>query len=90
MLGAKNLIGFSVVEDYEREYDPHPAFFHILGHMGYVTQSDINHFSTRIRNYDPSIWRKVGKLGIEKVYEKELQGNMVENFFKEMLEEIEK
>ena len=78
---SKNLIGFSVVESYEREYDPHPAFFHILGHMGYITQSDITYFSTRIKNYDPSLWNKVGKLGIEKVYENELQGKHGRKFF---------
>ena len=78
---SKNLIGFSVVESYEREYDPHPAFFHILGHMGYITQSDITYFSARIKNYDPSLWNKVGKLGIEKVYENELQGKHGRKFF---------
>ena len=78
---SENLIGFSVVESYEREYDPHPAFFHILGHMGYITQSDITYFNTRIKNYDPSLWNKVGKLGIEKVYEKELQGKHGRKFF---------
>ena len=78
---SENLIGFSVVESYEREYDPHPAFFHILGHMGYITQSDITYFSARIKNYDPSLWNKVGKLGIEKVYEKELQGKHGRKFF---------
>ena len=78
---SENLIGFSVVESYEREYDPHPAFFHILGHMGYITQSDITYFSTRIKNYDPSLWNKVGKLGIEKVYENELQGKHGRKFF---------
>ncbi len=81
LVRSENFIGFSVVEDYEREYDPHPAFFHVLGHMGYINQADINHFSTRVKNYDPSLWRKVGKLGIERVYEEDLQGNHGRKFF---------
>ena len=35
------------------------------------------------------LWRKVGKSGIERVYEKELQGKHGKKFFKEMLEAIE-
>ncbi len=81
LVRGDDLTGFSIIEDYERQYDPHPSFFHVLGHMGYLTQSDAKHFSTEIKNYDPKLWRKVGKSGIERVYEKELQGQHGKKFF---------
>ena len=81
LVRGDSLIGFSIIEDYERQYDPHPSFFHILGHMGYLTESDTDHFSTRINDYDPKLWRKVGKSGIERVYEHELQGKHGKKFF---------
>ena len=37
--------GFSIIEGYEREYDNHPSFFHVLGHMGYLTEADVGYFS---------------------------------------------
>ena len=81
LVRGDSLTGFSIIEDYERQYDPHPSFFHILGHMGYLTESDTDHFSTRINDYDPKLWRKVGKSGIERVYEHELQGKHGKKFF---------
>ena len=33
LVRGKDLIGFSIIEDYERQYDSHPSFFHVLGHM---------------------------------------------------------
>ncbi|GIS46995.1 MAG: hypothetical protein Ct9H90mP19_2320 [Gammaproteobacteria bacterium] len=50
MLGEKDLIGFSIIEDYERQYDSHPSFFHVLGHMGYLNQSDTDYFLQRLIN----------------------------------------
>ncbi len=81
LVRGEDLIGFSIVEDYERQYDPHPSFFHVLGHMGYLNQSDIDHFSPKIDEYNPKLWRKVGKSGIERVYENELQGKHGTKFF---------
>ncbi len=81
LVRGEDLTGFSIIEDYERQYDPHPAFFHVLGHMGYLTESDSEHFSSRINDYDPKLWRKVGKSGIERVYENELQGKHGKKFF---------
>ena len=81
LVRGDSLIGFSIIEDYERQYDPHPSFFHVLGHMGYLAESDADHFSTRINDYDPKLWRKVGKSGIERVYEHELQGKHGKKFF---------
>ena len=74
LVRGKDLIGFSIVEDYERQYDSHPSFFHVLGHMGYLNQSDTDYFSPKIDDYNSKLWRKVGKSGIERVYEQELQG----------------
>tara|TARA_B100001029_G_scaffold177991_1_gene183718 strand:- start:15664 stop:17451 length:1788 start_codon:yes stop_codon:yes gene_type:complete len=81
LVRGEDLTGFSIIEDYERQYDPHPSFFHVLGHMGYLTESDAAHFSTRIDDYDSKLWRKVGKSGIERVYENELQGKHGKKFF---------
>ena len=81
LVRGEDLTGFSIIEDYERQYDPHPSFFHVLGHMGYLTESDAAHFSTRINDYDSRLWRKVGKSGIERVYENELQGKHGKKFF---------
>ena len=74
LVRGKDLIGFSIIEDYERQYDSHPSFFHVLGHMGYLNQSDTDYFSPKIDDYNSKLWRKVGKSGIERVYEQELQG----------------
>ena len=81
LVRGEDLTGFSIIEDYERQYDPHPSFFHVLGHMGYLTESDAAHFSKRINDYDSKLWRKVGKSGIERVYENELQGKHGKKFF---------
>ena len=55
--------------------------FHVLGHLGYVNNSDINFFRTRIDNFKPNIWQLVGKSGIERVYEAKLQGVHGKKFF---------
>ncbi len=81
LVRGEELTGFSIIEDYERQYDPHPSFFHVLGHMGYLNESDIKYFNPRIENYDSRLWRKVGKSGIERVYEEQLQGNHGKRFF---------
>ena len=81
LVRGKDLIGFSIIEDYERQYDSHPSFFHVLGHMGYLNQSDTDYFSPKIDNYNSKLWRKVGKSGIERVYEQELQGKHGKKFF---------
>ena len=73
--------GFSIIEGYEREYDSHPAFFHVLGHMGYINDLDTEYFQPRIDSFDPTIWRKVGKSGIERVYEQELRGSHGKRYF---------
>ena len=73
--------GFSIIEGYEREYDNHPSFFHVLGHMGYLNESDIEYFSPKIDSFNPSIWRKVGKSGVERVFEEELRGAHGKRFY---------
>ena len=73
--------GFSIIEGYEREYDDHPSFFHVIGHMGYLAESDVDYFSSRINSFDPSMWRKVGKSGMERVFEEELRGVHGKRFY---------
>ena len=81
LVRGSDLRGFSVIEGYEREYNNHPSIFHVLGHMGYINNTDINYFSPKIDEYDSRLWRKVGKSGIERVYEKELQGQHGKKYF---------
>ena len=49
--------------------------------MGYINDSDVQYFSPRINEYNAKIWSKVGKSGIERVYEKRLQGQHGKRFF---------
>ncbi len=81
LVGGSDITGFSVIEGYEREYNSHPSIFHVLGHMGYINDSDVQYFSPRINEYNAKIWSKVGKSGIERVYEKRLQGQHGKRFF---------
>ena len=81
LVRSSEFAGFSIIEGYEREYDNHPSFFHVLGHMGYLTEADVEYFSPRINSFDPSIWRKVGKSGVERVFEEELRGSHGKRFY---------
>ena len=49
--------------------------------MGYINDSDKRYFSERIDEYDPKLWQKVGKSGLERVYEKELTGTHGKRYF---------
>ena len=49
--------------------------------MGYLTEADVEYFSPRINSFDPSIWRKVGKSGVERVFEEELRGSHGKRFY---------
>ena len=81
LVRSREIRGFSIIEGYEREYNSHPSIFHVLGHMGYINESDTNYFTPKIENFNPKLWQKVGKSGIERVYEEKLQGNHGKRFF---------
>ena len=81
LVGGSDITGFSVIEGYERQYNPHPSIFHVLGHMGFINSSDVNYFSPRINDYSAKLWSKVGKSGLERVYEEKLQGQHGKRFF---------
>ena len=49
--------------------------------MGYINSTDIKYFSPRIDDYDAKLWSKVGKSGIERVYEDQLQGQHGKKYF---------
>ena len=49
--------------------------------MGYINSSDVNYFSPRIEEYNSKLWSKVGKSGLERVYEQKLQGKHGKRFF---------
>ena len=90
LVGGTDITGFSVVEGYERQYNSHPSIFHVLGHMGYINNSDVQYFLPRISEYNSKIWKKVGKSGIERVYEESLQGQHGKRFFQRNARETEK
>ena len=81
LVRSSELSGFSINESYKRSYDSHPSIFHILGHLGFINDSDREYFSHRIINYDANLWQKVGKSGLERVYEQELRGNHGKRYF---------
>jgi len=81
LVRSREIRGFSIIEGYEREYNSHPSIFHVLGHMGYINEPDISYFTPKIENFNPKLWQKVGKSGIERVYEGKLQGNHGKRFF---------
>ena len=81
LVRSSELSGFSINETYKRNYDPHPSIFHILGHLGFINDSDTEYFSQRIMGYDENLWKKVGKSGLERVYEQELRGVHGKRYF---------
>ena len=81
LVRSSELSGFSINETYKRNYDPHPSIFHILGHLGFKNDSDTEYFSQRIMGYDENLWKKVGKSGLERVYEQELRGVHGKRYF---------
>ena len=81
LVSGSDIIGFSVIEGYERQYNSHPSIFHVLGHMGYINNSDVKYFSPKINEYNEKLWSKVGKSGLERVYEQKLQGQHGKRFF---------
>ena len=81
LVRSSELSGFSINETYKRNYDPHPSIFHILGHLGFINDSDKEYFSQRITGYDENLWKKVGKSGLERVYEQELRGVHGKRYF---------
>ena len=81
LVRSSELSGFSINESYKRNYDPHPSIFHILGHLGFINDLDAEYFSQRIMDYDENLWQKVGKSGLERVYEQELRGVHGKRYF---------
>lgn len=81
LVRSSDLSGFSIKEDYKRNYDYHPSIFHILGHLGFINELDSKYFSERIPDYDENIWQKVGKSGLERVYEHKLRGTHGKRYF---------
>ncbi|MBR4769197.1 MAG: hypothetical protein IK088_09515, partial [Lachnospiraceae bacterium] len=69
---AKDLIGISVEESYERVYYNSECFSSILGYVGSITIEEIEELNAAGGNY--SAGDMVGKLGIEAAYESYLQG----------------
>jgi len=67
-----NLPGVSVELDQLRSYPDGPAVAHIMGHLGKISESELDEARARGKDYQP--WDYVGKSGLEKQYEDALRG----------------
>ena len=67
-----SLPGVSVELDQLRSYPDGPAVAHIMGHLGEISQSDLDAARAASKGYQPGDY--VGKSGLEKQYEDQLRG----------------
>jgi len=67
-----SLPGVSVELDQLRSYPDGPAVAHIMGHLGEISQSDLDAARAAGKDYQPGDY--VGKSGLEKQYEDVLRG----------------
>jgi len=66
------LPGVSVELDQLRNYPDGPAVAHIMGHLGKISESELDAAHAENKEYQP--WDYVGKSGLERQYEDELRG----------------
>ena len=69
-----DLTGFNVVTDSKRIYYMGSLASHILGYMGRISESDEERLESQGDTYEYASDDKVGKTGIERVFEKYLRG----------------
>ncbi len=67
-----NLPGVSIELDQLRNYPDGPAVAHIMGHLGKISERELDEARAKGEEYQP--WDYVGKSGLEKQYEEELRG----------------
>ena len=67
-----SLPGVSVELDQLRSYPDGPAVAHIMGHLGEISQDDLDEARAAGKDYQPGDY--VGKSGLEKQYEDRLRG----------------
>ena len=67
-----SLPGVSVELDQLRSYPDGPAVAHIMGHLGEISQDDLDEANAAGKDYSPGDY--VGKSGLEKQYEDQLRG----------------
>lgn len=70
MVLTKNLNGISVVMDNKREYVFKESLSHILGYMGKISDTEYE----QLNNEGYFLDDKIGKTGLEYIYEKDLRG----------------
>ena len=71
---SQNLTGINIVVEPIRIYHTGNLASHIIGYMGRISESDQKSFSAEGDDYEYAPDDKVGKTGIEKVFEKYLRG----------------
>ena len=69
-----DLTGFNVVTDSKRIYYMGSLASHILGYMGRISESDEERLESQGDTYEYASDDKIGKTGIERVFEKYLRG----------------
>ncbi|MBR0085291.1 MAG: hypothetical protein IJL97_01955 [Lachnospiraceae bacterium] len=70
---AEILPGVAIEQDYVREYTDSPYFAHLTGYIAEISQEELDEFSEQGYT-DYSMGDKVGKAGLELVYEHTLAG----------------
>lgn len=68
----ESLSGIDIGQEWERVYDGGEAFSHILGYVGKISAEELEEYEGTGKDYTPD--SIVGKIGIEKYLENELQG----------------
>ena len=69
-----DLTGFNVVTDSQRVYYMGSLASHILGYMGRISESDEKRLASQGDTYEYASDDRIGKTGIERVFEKYLRG----------------
>ena len=71
---SEKLTGVNIVVEPIRKYYIQSMASHIIGYMGRISDSDLEQLEKNGDNYDYKTTDKIGKTGIEKVFEEYLRG----------------
>lgn len=71
---SEELTGINIVVEPIRQYHVGTLASHILGYMGRISEADKNELKEKGDNYQYKTTDKIGKTGIEKVFEEYLRG----------------
>ena len=72
---SNDLTGVNVITDSTRIYSMGNLASHVIGYMGRISQEDEKRIKESGDTYEYETTDKIGKAGIERVFEKYLRGN---------------